>query len=172
MGRVLQIFGNGYPGAVTRNKDDIIISIKNASDSDIPFGAPVFLTSYGEGAEPFSTANPQDFTTFLGFAVRVEDKTPDAYPRGQFNDGSGEGEVGKWKSGDVMEVLVRGSVAITLTATGSPGGNVYIRKSDGKLTASAGASGSSVLLENVRIRRSRDSYSNCCEAVVNKRNIL
>ena len=170
MGKVLQFFGNGQPGSVSRSKDDIIISIKNASDKDIVFGAPVFLGD--DGAEPFSTANPQDFTTFLGFAVRVDDKTPDTYPTGQFNEGGAEGQVGKWKAGDVMEVLVRGSVAIALSATGSPGGNVYIRKSDGKLTASAGASGSSVLLENVRIRRPRDSYSPSCEAVVNKRNIL
>ena len=170
MGKVLQIFGNGWPGAVSRNKDDIIISIKNVSNGDIPFGAPVFLGD--DGAVPFNTTTPQDFTTFLGFAVRVADKTPDAYPRGQFNDGSGEGEVGCWKAGDVMEVLVRGSVAISLSATGTQGGNVYIRKSDGKMTASAGSSGTTVLLENVRIRRPRDSYSNCCEAVVNKRNIL
>jgi len=170
MGKVLQIFGHGQPGSISRSVDDIVISIRNASDKDIAFGAPVFLGD--DGAEPFSTANPQDFTTFLGFAVRVADKTPDTYPQGQFNDGAGEGEVGCWKAGDVMEVLVRGSVAIPLSATGSPGGNVYIRKSDGKLTASAGASGSSVLLENVRIRRSRDAFSSCCEAVVNKRNII
>jgi len=55
-----------------------VISIRNASDKDIAFGAPVFLGD--DGAEPFSTANPQDFTTFLGFAVRVADKTPDTYP--------------------------------------------------------------------------------------------
>ena len=170
MGKVLQIFGHGQLGSISRSVDDIVISIRNASDKDIAFGAPVFLGD--DGAEPFSTANPQDFTTFLGFAVRVADKTPDTYPQGQFNDGAGEGEVGCWKAGDVMEVLVRGSVAIPLSATGSPGGNVYIRKSDGKLTASAGASGSSVLLENVRIRRSRDAFSSCCEAVVNKRNII
>ena len=170
MGKVLQIFGHGQPGSISRSVDDIVISIRNASDKDIPFGAPVFLGD--DGAEPFSTANPQDFSTFLGFAVRVADKTPDTYPVGQFNDGGSEGEVGKWKAGDVMEVLVRGSVAIALSATGSPGGNVYIRKSDGKLTATAGASGSTVLLENCRVRNPRTGYSGCAEVVVNKRNIL
>ena len=170
MGKVLQFFGNGLPGAISRSVDDIVISIKNASNADIPFGAPVFLGD--NGAEPFSTANPQDFTTFLGFAVRVADKTPDAYPAGQFNEGAAEGEVGCWKAGDVMEVLVRGSVAVSLSATGTPGGSIYVRKSDGKLTASAGSSGTTVLLENVRIRRPRDSSSNCCGAVVNKRNII
>ena len=170
MGKVLQIFGHGQPGSISRSVDDIVISIRNASDKDIAFGAPVFLGD--DGAEPFSTANPQDFTTFLGFAVRVADKTPDAYPRGQFNDPDSAGETGAWHANDLMEVLVRGSVALATTVSGGRGGKLYIRKSDGKLTASAGASGSSVLLENVRIRRSRDAFSPCCEAVVNKRNII
>ena len=170
MGKVLKAFGNGLPGAVSRSVDDIIISVRNTSGKDIAFGAPVFLGE--DGAEPFSTENPQDFSAFLGFAVRVADKTPDTYPQGQFNDGTAEGETGIWKAGDLLEVLVRGSIAVPLTAAGTPGGNVYIRKSDGKLTASAGSSGSSVQLENVRIRRSRDAYSTCCEAVVNTRNIL
>ena len=170
MGKVQKTFGNGQPGAISRSVDDIVISVKNASETDIPFGAPVFLGN--NGAEPFSTESPQEFSAFLGFAVRVADKTPDTYPEGQFNDGTGEGEVGCWKAGDVMEVLVRGSIAIPLTSAGAPGGHVYIRKSDGKVTNSAGASGTTVLLENVRIRRSRDSFGTCCEAVVNKRNIL
>ena len=170
MGKVQSAFGNGNNGAVSRSIDDVIISVKNAGNTDIPFGAPVFMTS--DGAVPFDLSDPQEFATFLGFAVRVADKTPDTYPQGQFNDGNTEGEVGKWKAGDVMEVLVRGSIAVPLTASGSLGGNVYIRKSDGKLTASAGSSGSTVLLENVRIRRPRNSYSACAEVVVSKRNIL
>ena len=166
MGKVQEHFSNGWPGAISRSLDDVVISVRNDSDGDIPFGAPVFLAN--QGAVPFDITDPQEFETFLGFAVRVADKTPDTYPRGQFNDE----EAGAWHAGDVMEVLVRGSVAISLSATGTQGGNVYIRKSDGKLTASAGSSGTTVLLENVRIRRPRDSYSNCCEVVVNKRNIL
>ena len=84
MGKVLQHFGNGRPGAVSRSVDEIVISVKNASEEAIPFGAPVFMT--GNGAVPFDISDPQDFTDFLGFAVRVADKTPDVYPQGQFND--------------------------------------------------------------------------------------
>ena len=166
MGKVQNVFGYGYAGEVTRSIDDIIIAVRNASDSDIAFGAPVFMTDYG--AVPFDISNPQDFTTFLGFAVRVADKTPETYPTGQFNDS----QSGVWKAGSVMEVLVRGSIALATNQSGVKGGKLYIRKSDGKLTTSAGASGTTVLLENVHIRNPRNDWSSCCEAVVNERNIL
>ena len=75
MGKVLDAFGYGYPGTVTRSVDDIVISVRNASDGDIPFGEPVFLG--GLGAVPFDVSDPQEFETFLGFTVRIPDKTPD-----------------------------------------------------------------------------------------------
>ena len=170
MGKVLDAFGYGYPGAITRSVDDIVISIRNVSGVDIPFGAPVFMTE--NGAVPFDLQSPQEFASFLGFAVRVADKTPEAYPSGQFNDPDGAGESGVWHANDLMEVLVRGSIALATTVSGGRGGKLYIRKSDGKLTATAGSAGSTVLLENVRIRNPRTAWSGCCEAVVNKRNIL
>ena len=166
MGKVQKIFGNGSPGAVTRSVDEIVISVRNASEADIPFGAPVFLS--GGGAVPFSVAAPQDFTTFLGFAVRVADKTPDVYPAGQFSDPP----EGVWHAGDVMEVLVRGGIAVRTAAGGSSGGHLYIRKSDGALTGVAGESGATVLLENVRIRNPRNTADSCCEVILNKRNII
>ena len=166
MGKVQAYFGNGNAGAVSRSIDDIIISVRNAGSVDIPFGAPVFMTS--DGAVPFDLTTPQEFTSFLGFAVRVADKTPDEYPSGQF----GTQPQGVWHPGDVMEVLVRGSIAIPLSASGSAGGKLYIRKSDGRMTASAGAAGTTVLLENVRIRNPRANGAACCEAVINKRNII
>ena len=166
MGKVQNAFGYGSPGAITRSADDIVISVRNASDREIPFGAPVFLAD--SGAVPFNVSSPQDFETFLGFAVRVADKTPDSYPRGQFS----EAPAGAWQAGDVMEVLVRGSIALAINQSGTKGGWIYIRKSDGRLTASAGASGTTVQLENVRIRNPKNDLSSCCEATVNKRNIL
>ena len=71
-----------------------------------------------------------------------------------------------------MEVLVRGSVVISMVTAGQAGENVYIRKSDGKLTPYAGSEGTTVLLENVRIRRPGNAVSNAAEVVVSKRNIL
>ena len=164
MGKVQSIFGNGSPGAVTRSVDEIVISVRNASGGDIPFGAPVFLA--GGGAVPFSTAAPQDFSSFLGFAVRVADKTPETYPRDQ----SGEPQAGVWKAGDVMEVLVRGGIAVSLSNSGNNGGAVYIRKSDGGLTGAAGTAGSTMMLENVRIRNKQGSGETVSEVTVNARN--
>ena len=166
MGKVLNSFGNGVAGAVSRSVDDIIISVKNAGEMEIPFGAPVFLAS--GGAVPFNTASPQDFDAFLGFAVRVADKTPDVYPQDQ----AGTPQAGAWKPGDVMEVLVRGGIAVPMGASGNRGGKVYIRKSDGALTASAGQSGTTVLLENVRIRNPQGAGEQVAEVVVNSRNLI
>ena len=166
MGKVLEAFGIGSPGAVSRSADEIVIAVRNASDTDIPFGAPVFMTA--GGAVPFSIDSPQDFAAFLGFAVRVADKTPDTYPSGQF----GDPPAGAWKPGDVMEVLVRGGIAVETAASGSPGGSLYIRKSDGRLTPAAGTAGTTVELENVRVRNPQRAGGSCCEVIVNKRNIL
>ena len=166
MGKVQETFGIGSPGAVSRSVDEVVISVKNASEAEIPFGAPVFLS--GSGAAPFSVSAPQDFSSFLGFAVRVADKTPDVYPSGQF----GENPEGAWQPGDVVEVLVRGGIAVKTGATGPPGGKIDIRKSDGKLTPEAGESGTTVLLENVRIRNPRNAYGPCCEVIVNERNVI
>ena len=170
MGKVLSAFGYGAPGTPSRSIDEIIISVRNASGGDIPFGAPVFMTD--NGAVPFSTDSPQDFTTFLGFAVCVPDKTPKEYPTGQFNDAVSDWETGAWHANDVMEVLVRGSIALSTTVSGSKGSNLYIRKSDGRLTATAGASGTTLLLENCHVRNPRTGYSGTAEVVVNERNIL
>ncbi len=166
MGKVQKIFDSGRPGAVTRSVDEIVISVRNASEGEIPFGAPVFMTA--DGAVPFSLTDPQDFASFLGFAVRVADKTPDTYPQGQF----GDAQEGTWHAGDVMEVLVRGGIAVKTASTGTRGGKVYLRKSDGQLTSDPGESGTTVLLENVRIRNPRLDPNACGEVIVNKRNIL
>ena len=164
MGKVMSTFFNGNPGTISRSVDDIVISVKNAGDGEIPFGAPVFLAE--GGAVPFNPSAPQDFDSFLGFAVRIADKTPDSYPQDQ----SGAVQAGAWKPGDVMEVLVRGGMVIPLTGNGQAGGKVYLRKSDGELTASAGQSGTSVLLENVHIRK--PGVAGYAEVVVNSRNVL
>ena len=173
MGKVLSAFTNGLPGAVSRAVDDIIISMKNTGAEDVPFGAPVFLAS--GGAKGFDVSSPQAFSAFLGFAVRSASRTPDAYPAGQDMGrelSSGEGNRGCWKAGDVMEILVRGTIALPLNQAGQTGAPVYIRKSDGALTTYAGTEGSTVLLENVRVRNPWDSRSLCAEAVVSRRNII
>ena len=166
MGKVIERFSNGVAGAISRSVDDIVISVKNAGETDIPFGVPVFLTS--GGAVAFNPADPQDFDTFLGFTVRIADKTPDSYPQDQ----AGMPQTGAWKPNDVMEVLVRGGIAVPMGASGEQGGKVYIRKSDGALTVAAGQSGTTVLLENVRIRNPQGVGGNIAEVIVNSRNLI
>ena len=170
MGKVQKLFNNGCPGTVSRSIDDIIISVKNAASDAVAYGTPVFMTA--DGAVPFSISVPQDFSSFLGFAVRAADKSPEAYPSGQFNSGSEAGQEGSWKPGDVMEVLVRGGVVVKMSASGARGGKVYIRKTDGRLTTNAGEANSTVLLENVRVKNPRTADRDSCEVIVNERNLI
>lgn len=168
MGRVQQSFINGVPGSVSRSVDDIIISIRNASGADIPFGTPVFVTN--DGAAPFDLSSPQEFDDFLGFAVRVADKTPDTYPNTQ--NPQQFSQTGVWKAGDVMEVLVRGSIVIRMATAALFGDRIYLRKSDGQLTPNPGTTGTTICLENVRVRGTRDTLNSATEVVVTERNAL
>ena len=166
MGKVLPEFLRGWPGAVSRSKDDVIVSLKNADPDPIAFGAPVFLGTNG-GAVNFnsgvSTSNK-----FIGFAVRVPDKTPSEYPAGQ----DAEDAAGGYASGEPADILVRGSVAVPVSTSGAKmGDKVYIRVSDGKLVTAAGESGTTVELPNVTVRGTRDSGGNC-EVTVTKRNLV
>ena len=78
MGKVLSRFSNGFTGAVSRSIDNVIISMRNASGGEIPFGAPVFLTP-GENACRTFSADTATAGMFLGFAVRAAVKAPDVY---------------------------------------------------------------------------------------------
>ena len=178
MGKVLSDFSIiGWPGAISRSVDDIVISMKNAGSTPIPFGAPVFLSSDGEGVLAFdNSASPaQTFATFVGFAVRDASKTPDAYPSGQDMSSvlnQNDNNVGQYGANDVVDIIVRGSVTLKTTVGFLPGGNVYIRKSDGKLVPDAGAEGTTILLENVRMKTPQENYMPCSEVVLINRNTL
>ena len=160
MGKVLGHFENGFAGAASRSIDNIIVALKNASDGEIPFGAPVFLKAGETSCLPFD-AETSEAEAFLGFAVRVPDKTPEVY-------GSNEGV---FNAGDLAEVLVRGSVVLRFTGAAVPGDGVYIRKSDGALVTAAGETGTTLQLPNVTVRTAADS-SSCAEVVITKRNIM
>ena len=160
MGKVLRKFINGYPGAVSRSADNIIISVRNAAGTEIPFGAPVFLVS-GQNACRLFEADVTGPEMFLGIAVRAADKTPDVY-------GSSEAAYG---TGDPVDVLVRGTTVVSVDSAAAPGAGVYIRKSDGKFVAAAGAEGTTVQMPNMAVRTARDS-ARCCEVVVTKRNVF
>ena len=175
MGKVISSFDLGWPGAISRSVDDIVVSLKNKGEDPIPFGVPVFLSNDGTGVVAFSDTNsggtPQDFEKFVGFTVRSGSKTPDTYPQQQdLNAFSGDQE-GAWNPGEVVEVLVRGCIAALSVAGFTPGCKVYIRKTDGSIVPTAGSEGSTVLLENVRCRRNQTGNGACNEFVITKRNI-
>ena len=160
MGKVLKLFGNGSPGAVSRSVDDVIISLKNASSEEIPFGAPVFLSAAEKSCTLFD-ASTSTADNFLGFAVRSADKTPDTY-------GSSEAA---FAPNDPVDILVRGSVVLKFTGSIPPNAKVYIRKSDGALVTAPGESGTTLQLPNVTVRTPRDSRA-CAEVVLTKRNLM
>ncbi|MCR5371506.1 MAG: hypothetical protein K6E83_12445 [Clostridium sp.] len=160
MGKVLGRFTNGYTGAASRSIDNIIVAFKNASEEDIPFGAPVFLKDGEASCLPFAAAT-STAEAFLGFAVRVPDKTPEVY-------GSNEAV---FKAGDLAEVLVRGSAVLQFGGAVTPGSSVYIRKSDGVLVTEAGESGTTLQIPNATVRSASDSQFHA-EVVLTKRNIM
>ena len=169
MGKVLSKFTNGWPGTVSRVKDDVIVSLKNVGQTAINFGDPVFLYN---GVTPGGVRGFISGTTtendFVGFAVRVPDKTPDSYGSGQ----EGADSTGAWAPGDTADILVRGSTAVPIqTANAKIGDKVYIRLSDQRLVTAAGESGTTAELPNVTVRGSRDSRG-FCEVTVTKRNVI
>ena len=173
MGKVLSTFDIGWPGAISRSVDDIVVSLKNAGTDPIPFGAPVFLTSDGEGVVAFSnTASPaQTFASFVGFAVRSAGKTPDTYPVQQDMSSIRSDQSGVWNPKEPVEVLVRGCIAAETSVGFLPGGDVYLRVSDGALVPEAGEEGETFLLENVKMRTPQTSNRPCSEVLITTRNI-
>ena len=160
MGKVLTNFKNGYPGAVSRSADTVIISMRNASEGSIPFGAPVFLVSGENACRGFDSAASSS-ENFIGIAVRAADRTPETY-------GSNEAE---YLPNDPVDILVRGSTVLSFDSAAVVGSSVYIRKSDGKTVTSAGAEGTTVLLPGVTVRTPRDA-ARCAEVVLTERNLL
>ncbi len=160
-GKVLSGFTNGYAGAISRAVDDIVISLGNGTDEEeIAFGRPVFLVSGQEACIPFD-AETCTADNFLGFTVRAADKTPEVY-------GSNRAA---YVPGEPVDVLVRGSMAVTMDSSAQVGSPVYIRKADGALVTNPGAEGTTVLLPNVTVRRNRDS-TRTAEIVITERNII
>ncbi len=160
MGKVLNHFKNGWPGAVSRSNDDVIISLRNASNANIPFGTPVFFAPGENACKPFDQSTSQS-ANFIGIAVRAADKTPEEY-------GS---NLGYYKPNDPVDILVRGGTVLSFESTAAVGAGVYVRKADGKIVTSAGSEGTTVQLPGVTVRTGRDT-NRCAEVSVTKRNFI
>ena len=152
-------FPNGYPGAVSRSKDDVIVSLRNAGDTSLAFGVPVFRVSGERSCRPYTDGLTAE--DFIGFTVRIAAKTPDTY-------GS---KTACYGPNEAIDVLTRGSIVLEFANNAQPGSNVYLRKSDSQLVTSPGAEGSTIQLPNCTVRSSRDT-AHCAEVVLTKRNIF
>ena len=162
MGKVISQFPRGFAGDVTRAHDNVIISLRNVGAAPIPFGAPVFLkTASTQGVQGFVSGTTTE-DTFVGFVVRVPDKTPPTANAG----------AGQWEIGEPVDILVRGSMCVACASAASKiGDKLYIRKSDGALVNSAGATDTTVPVPNTTIRSVRDTKSQV-EIVITKRNYV
>ncbi len=163
MGKVLSKFNNGCPGTASRSNDEIIVSMKNAGAVPIKPGDPVFLYNSvtPAGVRGFISGTTTE-NEFVGFAVRVPDKTPETAASSE----------NQWNLGDPVDVLVRGNIVIACgTSSAKVGQPVYVRKSDSVLVTSAGAEGATVPLPDTFIRTPRDS-AGCCELTVTRRHLI
>ena len=162
MGKVLSRFINGCPGTVSRIKDDVIISMKNVGAAAIKPGDPVFLKNSvtPAGVQGFISGTTTE-NDFVGFAVRVADKTPE----------TADSSLNQWNAGDLVDILVRGSLVVSFGTSGAKTGQqVYVRKSDAVLVSAAGTEGSTIPVPDTFVRTPRDSASTC-EIVVTKRHL-
>ncbi len=156
MGKVLGSFRNGNVGAISRSLDDVVIGLANQDSQSLPFGTAVVLTPDATGAMKFSATSTA--ADFVGFTVRSASKTPDSY-------GSNRGS---YASGEIMDVLVRGSIVVEVNdGTPAPGGKVYLVKASGAVSANSGEN--KVELTNVRFRTPMDGASRA-EVVLLTRN--
>ena len=164
MGKVLSKFNTGWPGTVSRVKDDVIVALKNVGSTAIKPGDPVFMHN---GVTPGGVRGFINGTTtedeFVGFAVRVPDKTPETW-------GSNYNTM-QWDVGDVVDVLVRGSTIIACgTSSAKIGNPLYIRKSDAALVTSPGTEGTTIPVPDTYVRSQRDAAYNC-EIVITRRHL-
>ena len=105
----------GFRGAVSRQPDTLIQSDTNVGNPAIQFGAPVVFDATNKGVRALKSTD-ETASDIIGIAVRRIGQ-----PYADSEDGW------YYKKGDVVDVLVRGSIAVELKATTgiAPRGQVY-----------------------------------------------
>ena len=157
MGKVLSTFTNGYPGAIARSVDDIVVS--HAASATIPFGTPVAFNPLKTGVVPFASTHTAE--DFLGIAVRAPSKTPDTY----------DSSTAQYNIREMADILTRGTTVVQcISGTPAAGSPVYIVKANGKFAAEASTAGTEhLLIPNMKFRGPKDG-SNRAEVVILSRN--
>lgn len=115
----------GFRGAVSRQPDTLIQPYTNVGDDAIQFGAPVVFDATNKGVRALKSTDATA-SDIIGIAVR---RIGQPYA----DDANGW----YYKKGDVVDVLVRGSIAVELKATTgiAARGQVYVDPEDGELTS-------------------------------------
>lgn len=159
MGKVLTNFMNGYPGAISRSLDDVVIAMANVSGSPLAFGQAVALSMDRTGVVPFDGSS-HTAADFVGVTVRNPSKTPETY-------GS---NLGSYASGEMADVLVRGHIAVRVaSASAKAGDQAAIQKTTGAFTVGSGDT--VVQLPTVHITAAPDA-AGMGEIVLNTRNLV
>ena len=151
------------PGTISRGVDDVVISMRNADTDDIKPGDAVFLKNDSNGAGVTRVKEDSTFAGFVGIAVRAASKTNETY---------GSNDPAVWKSGEPVDVLVRGCITVPIDYLAcTAGGAVHLNLADGKYKTAA-VSGSTIQLENCAWRTSTGSSGNRAELVIKTRNVI
>ena len=158
MGKVLKSFNHGYAGAIARNMDDVVVAFANRSTGEMAFGIPVALSTDRSGVVPFD-GSTHTAVDFVGVTVRNPSKTPGAY-------GSNEGSYAK---GELVDVLVRGHIVVSIQGNPARGDVLAIRTSDSKFSSGSGTG--LVTLTNAHVSAPAD-LNNLAEIVLNNRNLV
>jgi len=115
----------GYRGAVSRTPDTIIQAYQNVGTDPIQFGEPVVFDATNGGVRKITTTDTTN-DGIIGIAVR------------RMGDPYVDSNMGwYYKAGDVVDVLVRGSIVVELKATTSIAahGKVYVANGNNSMTA-------------------------------------
>lgn len=123
IGKVLPF---GFRGSVTRTPDTIIAPYVNSGEEKIQFGEPVAYDANSKGVRKIKSTDTA--ASIVGIAVRRIGQPYADNEQGWY-----------YASGDSVDVLLRGSIAVELEATtGIAGrGKVYYNPATGEVTSVA-----------------------------------
>lgn len=159
-------FMYGFPGTIARGGDEVSRARAVSADSlEILFGDPVVVKTDGTCSK-FGASNTA--ADFAGIAMR----------RVKQCLGEQDANMGRYFSGDVCDILERGSIIVSCkSGTPQAGGTVYIRTKVTPLTSPEGAAvgdfeastnseeSSHVTLTNAKWGGNKDA-NNACELVI------
>lgn len=96
----------GYRGNVSRTPDTIISPFTNKGEDNIPYGAPVVFDKETKGVRALKSGDAAATAPIVGIAVRHIGQPYSDSPEGYY-----------YAPGDVVDVLVRGSIVVELSDT-------------------------------------------------------